>query len=159
MRRLKMNKSIDIALFEPQIPPNTGNILRLCANAQSHLHLIEPMGFAINEKNLKRAALDYITPDCYTTYPDINAFFTKHHNRRIWCASTKGSSPYHHIPFLPGDILLFGAETHGLPDHVIEHYPCMRIPMGPGQRSLNLSNSVAIILYHALFQNDFLQLS
>ena len=154
-----MSHSIDIALFEPQIPPNTGNILRLCANTRSHLHLIEPMGFEINEKNLKRAALDYITPGCFTLYPNIEAFFSKHQNKKIWCASTKGSAPYHQTLFSPGDILLFGAETHGLPEDVLKKYPSIRIPMGPDQRSLNLSNSVAIVLYHALFQNNFPGLS
>jgi tRNA (cytidine/uridine-2'-O-)-methyltransferase len=153
-----MGHSIDIALFEPQIPPNTGNILRLCANTQSHLHLIQPMGFEINEKTLKRAALDYITPNCYTIYPDIDTFLAKQIHKKIWSASTKASTPYHKIRYSPGNILLFGAETHGLPVNILKNYASIRIPMAPDQRSLNLSNSVAIILYHALYQNDFFNL-
>ncbi|EAT11414.1 tRNA (cytidine(34)-2'-O)-methyltransferase [Bermanella marisrubri] len=147
-----------IALFEPQIAPNTGNIIRLCANNGCQLHLIEPMGFNLEEKKLRRAGLDYHEFANVSVYPDYWAFKEAMKDKRIFACTTKGSGHYHKVKYQPDDVLLFGAETHGLSDEVMESIdPSMRIriPMLPDSRSLNLSNSVAIISLEAWRQNDF----
>ncbi len=147
-----------IALFEPCIPPNTGNIIRLAANNGCSLHLIEPIGFDMDEKKLRRAGLDYREFAEVKIHKDYWAFKAFINTDRIFACTTKGSVPHTEVNFLPGDVLLFGAETHGLSDEVmtsINSDARIRIPMLPNSRSLNLSNSVAIISYEAWRQNDF----
>lgn len=147
-----------IALYEPQIAPNTGNIIRLMANNGSHLHLIEPLGFDLETKKLRRAGLDYRDMTSVTRYPDYTAFLAQMGDRRIFACTTKGSVLYDGIAYRPGDVLLFGSETAGLPQPVMDSFaPAhrLRIPMRPGCRSMNLSNAVAIVSYEAWRQNDF----
>jgi len=147
-----------IALFEPRIAPNTGNIIRLIANNGCHLHLIEPLGFDLEEKKLRRAGLDYTDLSNVTRHPDYKSFLTAMAGRRILACTTKGSRPHDQLVYKAGDILLFGSETAGLPDDVmdsiaVEHR--LRIPMQPTSRSLNLSNAVAIVSYEAWRQLGF----
>jgi len=147
-----------IALFEPRIAPNTGNIIRLIANNGCHLHLIEPLGFDLEEKKLRRAGLDYTDLSNVTRHPDYESFLTAMAGRRILACTTKGSRPHDQLEYKAGDVLLFGSETAGLPDDVmnsiaVEHR--LRIPMQPTSRSLNLSNAVAIVSYEAWRQHGF----
>lgn len=149
---------LHIALFEPEIPPNTGNIIRLCANTGIQLHLIHPLGFAMDEKQLKRAGLDYHEFTQVMEHKNYNEFLHWADNRKIFACSTKGTLFYHEVPYQPDDILLFGPETRGLPVEVRESLPkdqVIRIPMVANSRSLNLSNAVAIIAYEALRQLNF----
>ena len=148
-----------LALFEPRIAPNTGNIIRLTANNGCQLHIIEPMGFDFEEKKLRRAGLDYHDMARVTRYPDYAAFVAAMGDRRILACTTKGSRPNTELSYQEGDVLLFGSETSGLPDEVMNSIPLenrLRIPMQPNSRSLNLSNSVAIISYEAWRQQGFL---
>ncbi|MBM7074315.1 tRNA (uridine(34)/cytosine(34)/5-carboxymethylaminomethyluridine(34)-2'-O)-methyltransferase TrmL [Shewanella sp. 202IG2-18] len=141
-----------IALYEPEIAPNTGNIIRLCANSGCHLHLIEPLGFDFEEKKLRRAGLDYKDLTNVTRHKNYEAFLEVVKGKRIMACTTKGSRPHSELQFEEGDVLLFGPETRGLPMDIIEATPAeqrLRIPMVPSSRSLNLSNSVAIIAYEA----------
>ncbi|RUO23908.1 tRNA (uridine(34)/cytosine(34)/5-carboxymethylaminomethyluridine(34)-2'-O)-methyltransferase TrmL [Aliidiomarina minuta] len=147
-----------IALYEPRIAPNAGNIIRLAANNGCSLHIIEPMGFDFEEKKLRRAGLDYHDLANVTRYPDYAAFVQAMPNQRILACTTKGSRPYTEIEYQAGDILLFGSETSGLPDAVRDNIPPdqrIRIPMQSDARSLNLSNAVAIISYEAWRQHGF----
>ncbi len=147
-----------IALFEPQIAPNTGNIMRLVANNGCHLHLIEPMGFDLDEKKVRRAGLDYSDLEKLSRYKNYLEFVTKMTGQRIIACTTKGSKSYSEIQYQSGDVLLFGAETHGLSTEVMESIePALRvrIPMQENNRSLNLSNAVAIISYEAWRQQGF----
>ncbi len=147
-----------IALFEPQIAPNTGNIIRLCANNGCHLHLIEPLGFDLEEKKLRRAGLDYKDMARVTKHANYAEFAEAMAGKRIFACTTKGSTHYHKVNFEQGDVLLFGSETAGLPDEVRDPFPSdrkIRIPMLPSNRSMNLSNSVAIISYEAWRQVGF----
>ncbi|MCU7938095.1 MAG: tRNA (cytidine(34)-2'-O)-methyltransferase [gamma proteobacterium symbiont of Bathyaustriella thionipta] len=147
-----------IALYEPRIAPNTGNIIRLAANNGCALHLIEPLGFDFEEKKLRRAGLDYHDLANVTRHANYDAFLQAVKGRRILACTTKGSRPHDQLNYLAGDVLLFGSETHGLPDNVmqsIESNLRLRIPMMPDSRSLNLSNAVAIISYEAWRQQDF----
>jgi|TARA_B100000795_G_scaffold117011_1_gene86984 tRNA (cytidine/uridine-2'-O-)-methyltransferase len=147
-----------IALHEPCIAPNTGNIIRLSANNGCHLHLIEPLGFGLEEKQLRRAGLDYHDLTNVSRYQNYEDFLKIMANHRIFACTTKGSQHYHEVDYHPGDILLFGSETSGLPKTIIESLPieqCIRIPMQASNRSLNLSNSVAIISYEAWRQQGF----
>lgn len=147
-----------IALFEPRIAPNTGNIIRLAANNGCKLHLIEPFGFDFEEKKLRRAGLDYHDLANVTRYPNYPAFAEAMAGKRILACTTKGSRPHHEIQYQPDDVLLFGSETSGLPDEVRDNIDSslrLRIPMCQNNRSLNLSNAVAIISYEAWRQNDF----
>lgn len=149
---------IDIALFEPEIPPNTGNIMRLCANTATRLHLIGPLGFDLDEKKLRRAGLDYRDQACITRHQDFDAFLAATHGRRLLALTTKGSQRYSEVAFSTDDVLLFGPETRGLPDHVLESLPAaqqLRIPMQAGSRSMNLSNAAAVVLFEALRQQGF----
>lgn len=149
---------LHIALFEPEIPPNTGNIIRLCANTGVQLHLIHPLGFAMDEKQLKRAGLDYHEFTSVHEHPDYTHFLQWSEGRRIFACSTKGELFHHEVAYQADDILLFGPETRGLPVAVRESLPkeqVIRIPMVANSRSLNLSNAVAIITYEALRQLDF----
>jgi tRNA (cytidine/uridine-2'-O-)-methyltransferase len=147
-----------IVLFEPEIPPNTGNIIRLCANIGSRLHLIHPLGFDFNDKNLRRAGLDYRDLVFVSDYSCLEAFLEEIRPKRLYACSTKGSMRYSTPVFYPGDAFLFGPETRGLPVKMLgtlnpKHV--LRIPMSASSRSLNLSNAVAVVLYEAWRQNAF----
>ncbi|MCF1427896.1 MAG: tRNA (cytidine(34)-2'-O)-methyltransferase [Shewanella sp.] len=144
-----------IALYEPEIAPNTGNIMRLCANNGCQLHLIEPMGFDLEEKKLRRAGLDYRDMANVTRHANFEAFLTAMIGKRIMACTTKGSRPHSELSYLESDVLLFGPESRGLPMNIINSIPAdqrLRIPMLPNSRSLNLSNAVAIISYEGLRQ-------
>jgi tRNA (cytidine/uridine-2'-O-)-methyltransferase len=147
-----------IALFEPEIPPNTGNIIRLCANTGTQLHLIEPLGFSLDDKQLLRAGLDYHEYAPVKTYPNFSAFESLCSKSRMFAVTTKGGMPYHEVSYKEGDIFLFGPETRGLPESIrsqFDHDKKIRIPMAENSRSLNLSNAAAILLYEAWRQNGF----
>lgn len=147
-----------IALFEPKMPANTGNIIRLAANNGCSLHLIEPLAFNFEEKNLRRAGLDYHDLANVTKHLNYQEFANTMQGRKIFACTTKGSQPYSNIQYQPGDIFLFGSETSGLPPEVMDSIPAeqkIRIPMMPNNRSLNLSNAVAIISYEAWRQLNF----
>lgn len=147
-----------IALYEPRMPANTGNLIRLVANNGCHLHLIEPLGFDLSDKNLRRAGLDYHDLARVTIHSDYTAFATEMGDRRIFACTTKGSRPHDQIAYQRGDVLLFGSETSGLPDDLRNSFPPehrLRIPMISSSRSLNLANAVAIISYEAWRQNGF----
>ena len=147
-----------IALYEPQIAPNTGNIIRLTANNGCHLHLIEPLGFDLEEKKLRRAGLDYHDLANVSRHANYADFIASVAGRRIFACTTKGSRPYDQMAYQAGDVLLFGSETSGLPADVMASIPVeqrLRIPMLANNRSLNLSNSVAIISYEAWRQCGF----
>ncbi|AJC49407.1 tRNA (uridine(34)/cytosine(34)/5-carboxymethylaminomethyluridine(34)-2'-O)-methyltransferase TrmL [Allofrancisella guangzhouensis] len=143
---------INIALYEPEIPPNTGNIIRLCANVGANLHLIEPLGFKLEDKQLRRAGLDYHEFANLKIYKNFGEFYQKNKTKKIWACTTKAKQYYHQVDFDCDDILLFGPETRGLPAKVLELLKDtqIKIPMYKNSRSLNLSNSVAVILYGAL---------
>lgn len=147
-----------IVLFEPEIPPNTGNIIRLTVNAGAFLHLIHPLGFDLTDKHVKRAGMDYRDFSETNEYKSYNDFKKNHTTNRMFAASTKGNKCYTDVEFQSGDTIIFGPETRGLPDHILNDIGqtnILRIPMQNISRSLNLSNAVAIILYEALRQNDF----
>lgn len=146
---------LQIALYQPEIPPNTGNIMRLCANTGTALHLIHPLGFVLDDKRMRRAGLDYQDQAVIRHYPDQEAFFAQHSQARIFCCSTKATQLYTDVSYQTHDILLFGPETRGLPAEILTQYPAIRIPMLPMSRSLNLSNAAAIILYEAWRQLGF----
>lgn len=148
----------DIALFEPQIAPNTGNIIRLVANNGCRLHLIEPLGFSLDEKKVRRAGLDYHDLANVTIHRNYWDFREQFSNRRIIACTTKGTRNHAAIEYQTSDVLLFGAETHGLHPDVMNSIPPelrIRIPMKEANRSLNLSNAVAIISYEAWRQQGF----
>jgi tRNA (cytidine/uridine-2'-O-)-methyltransferase len=154
----KKETMFHIVLFEPEIPPNTGNIIRLCANTATQLHLIEPMGFALNDAKLKRAGLDYHEFAKINVHKDYASFLQNVVVSNIYACSTKGKTVYSTVAFKENDALLFGPESRGLPKEVLQSFNAnhiITIPMQPESRSLNLSNSVAIILYEAWRQNDF----
>jgi tRNA (cytidine/uridine-2'-O-)-methyltransferase len=143
---------LHIALYEPEIAPNTGNIIRLCANNGCQLHLIEPLGFDFEEKKLRRAGLDYGDLTRVTRHPNFTAFLQAMAGKRILACTTKGSRPHSEPAFAREDVLLFGPESRGLPMDIIDSIPPeqrLRIPMVASSRSLNLSNAVAIISYEA----------
>lgn len=147
-----------IALFEPEIPPNTGNIIRLCANAGARLHLIGPLGFELDDRKLRRAGLDYHEYTRIEVHSSLGAFTTTVAPTRLFACSTKGQRNYAEVDYNDNDALLFGPESRGLPAEVLASLPedrRIRIPMRQGSRSLNLSNAVAIILYEAWRQKDF----
>jgi tRNA (cytidine/uridine-2'-O-)-methyltransferase len=149
---------LNIALFEPQIAPNTGNVIRLAANNGAALHLIEPMGFDLEEKKLRRAGLDYADLANVTVHPNYAAFAAAMAGKRIIASTTKGTCSYTDITYQHDDVLLFGAETHGLAPEVMATIPSglrIKIPMRVNNRSLNLSNSVAIVSYEAWRQLGF----
>lgn len=148
----------NIVLYEPEIPPNTGNIIRLAANTGCKLHLIEPLGFDLDTKKLRRAGLDYHEFADVLTYASYDTFSDAHPNARIFGMTTKGSRPHTDLNYQPDDFFLFGPETRGLPDDVrsgLGQDFCIRIPMLEESRSLNLSNSVAIVVYEAWRQLGF----
>lgn len=143
---------LHIALFEPEIPPNTGNIIRLCANTGAQLHLIEPLGFTLDDKRLKRAGLDYHEFSDVQIHTDFKSFSSWADNKRIFACTTKASQHHHQAQYQDNDILLFGPESRGLTTDVIHSIPSeqrIRIPMKNNSRSLNLSNAAAVVLYEA----------
>lgn len=146
-----------IVLHQPEIPQNTGNIGRTCVATGTSLHLIEPLGFRLNEKELKRAGMDYWDRLDVTRYMDFNDFNERHPGAKIWMATTKAKRSYTEVSFGMDDFIMFGKESAGIPEEILveNEENCIRIPMGNDIRSLNLSNSVAIVLYEALRQNDF----
>lgn len=148
---------MNIILYEPEIPPNTGNIIRLCANTGARLHLVEPLGFEMDDARLKRAGLDYRELASISRYQNWSHFRLDHPHMKVWPFSTRGTTPYHEARFAPGDGLLFGPETRGLPEELLvqPQAQALRIPMRPESRSLNLSNTVAIVLFEALRQQHF----
>ena len=150
--------SFDVVLFEPEIPPNTGNVIRLCANTGAKLHLVQPLGFRLDARSVRRSGLDYRElaevavhrsfPACLDALGGGDAAAT----RRWFALTTRGSRPYSEAVFAAGDVLVFGPETRGLPDPVLERFSAerrLRIPMRPDARSLNLSNAVAVVVYEA----------
>ncbi len=148
----------NIVLFEPEIPPNTGNIIRLCVNTNSSLHLIKPLGFDLNEKKVRRAGLDYHDMAKVFLYDDFNKCLEKLKKNRFFAVSTKAKKYFNKIDYIAGDVFVFGPETRGLPDRLLnspDFKKIIKIPMYKNNRSLNLSNSVAIILYEAWRQNGF----
>lgn len=149
---------LHIALYQPEIPPNTGNIIRLCANTGAQLHLIHPLGFNLEDKHMRRAGLDYHEWANIIHYENEGQFVEQNRQRRIFACSTKGKMYYTTPDYRNEDMLLFGPETRGLPDKLRELYQVIRIPMRAQSRSLNLSNSVAIILFEAWSQLDFAEL-
>ena len=149
---------LDVVLFQPQIPPNTGNIIRLCANSGFRLHLIEPLGFDFDDKRLRRAGLDYHEFTAVIRHKDYAAFIDSQQPKRILAITTKTTNFYGEVSFTAGDYLLFGSETQGLPEEVRQQIPDedkIRIPMLKDSRSMNLSNAVSVIVYEAWRQMGF----
>jgi tRNA (cytidine/uridine-2'-O-)-methyltransferase len=149
----------NIILYEPEIPPNTGNVIRLCANTGATLHLVEPLGFELDDTKLKRAGLDYREYAPVKTWPGLDACVDALGQPRVFAFSTRGVTRYDRPDFRKGDAFLFGPETRGLPQSVLDALPeqqRLRLPMAEG-RSLNLSNTVAIVVYEAWRQHDFLR--
>lgn len=147
-----------IVLYQPEIPPNTGNVVRLCVNAGARLHLIHPLGFALDDRRLRRAGLDYSERALLRTHASLQAFRGEVGPGRVLACSSRARRPHDQIDYRPGDALLFGPETRGLPIELMEELGpehCLRIPMVAGNRSLNLSNAVAIVLYEAWRQHGF----
>lgn len=148
----------DIVLYEPEIPPNTGNIIRLCANTGAQLHLVKPLGFSLEDKQLKRAGLDYHEYASLQVHENWAACKAALAGRRMFALTTKGSTRHTHLQFKAGDVFVFGPETRGLPQDIRDEFlpeHRVRLPMLPDSRSLNLSNSAAILLYEAWRQLDF----
>lgn len=149
---------IHVVLFEPEIPPNTGNVIRLCANAGATLHLVKPLGFRLDDRSLKRSGLDYRELAQVKVHADLDACLNTLAGARLRAVETGGSSRYADFGYRPGDALLFGPETRGLPQAVMQRIGrenCLYIPMRPGSRSLNLSNAVALVAYEAWRQLNF----
>jgi len=147
-----------VVLYQPEIPPNTGNIIRLCANTGTTLHLIHPLGFEISEARVKRAGLDYREMANVHEHPDLETFMRDTEPNRLFAVSTRGRRNYAEVRYQSGDALLFGPETRGLPQSLLDSMPpaqVLRIPMRPGNRSLNLSNAVAVMVYEAWQQMNF----
>ena len=148
----------NIVLFEPEIPPNTGNIMRLCANTGSRLHLIKPLGFDLNHKLLRRAGLDYRDYSEVNEWDNLDLLFSELTLNRVFAITTRGSLNYTDVKFEPGDIFMFGPETRGLPKVILSNMKPerkLRIPMTPKSRSLNLSNAVSVVVYEAWRQVAF----
>lgn len=148
----------EIVLYQPEIPPNTGNILRLCANTGARLKLVKPLGFQLTDRHLARAGMDYAGQVDVRVYDNWRACLEELGGRRLFGLSTRGGARYDETGFQAGDALLFGPETRGLPQEVMENLPPerrLRVPMLPGLRSMNLSNAVAVVLYEAWRQCGF----
>ncbi len=153
-----MHKVFDVVLLHPEIPPNTGNTIRLCANAGARLHLVEPLGFTLEDRQLKRAGLDYHDLVHVTVHPDWPHCAVALAGQRHFAVSTRGATLYADATFQPGDVFIFGKETAGLPEDLLATFPverCLRLPMHPGNRSINLSNAVAIVIFEAWRQLGF----
>ena len=147
-----------VVLYQPEIPPNTGNIMRLCANTGARLHLIEPLGFRLEDKELRRAGLDYREWADVKTHSGLDAFIENVKPPRLLAFSTRARRIYAEMEYKDGDALLFGPETRGLPQAVLDALPevhKLRLPLQPGNRSLNLSNAVAVVVYEAWRQRGF----
>ena len=153
-------KLFHVVLVKPEIPPNTGNVIRLCANTGAQLHLIEPLGFELDDSKLKRAGLDYHEYAAMKVHKDWDAFMAAVHPdpARLFAMTTHGSSPFADQQFLPGDVFVFGSETKGLDPDFRNSFPesqRIRLPMRPDNRSLNLSNTVAVVVFEAWRQNGY----
>jgi len=149
---------LDIVLYQPEIPPNTGNIIRLCANTGYSLHLIEPLGFEWDDKRIKRAGLDYHEFSNVKKHASLEAYIESEKPKKIYACTTKGTKFFHEAAFEMGDCLLFGPETRGLPEETIYALPeeqRLRIPMQPNSRSMNLSNAVSVFVYESWRQLGF----
>jgi tRNA (cytidine/uridine-2'-O-)-methyltransferase len=149
---------IDVLLYQPEIPPNTGNVIRLCANTGARLHLIRPLGFQLDDRQLRRAGLDYHEYARLQVHDDLDTALATIAPRRLFALSTRGRQRYDQPAYAPGDAFLFGPETRGLPDAVLQAIAPdqrLRLPMRPDNRSLNLSNSVAVVVYEAWRQQGF----
>jgi tRNA (cytidine/uridine-2'-O-)-methyltransferase len=149
---------VHVVLFEPEIPPNTGNAIRLCANSGAELHLIRPLGFELDDKRLRRAGLDYREYARVHVHDDFEAFVAAANPSRIFAVSTRGAMRYDRVAYADDDALVFGPETRGLPQTFIDALPAeqrIRLPMRPGNRSLNLSNAVAVVVFEAWRQRGF----
>jgi tRNA (cytidine/uridine-2'-O-)-methyltransferase len=147
-----------VVLFQPEIPPNTGNIIRLCANTGAALHLIHPLGFELSEARVKRAGLDYHEMATVWEHADMGTFLQEVAPARLFAVSTRGTRRYTEVQFQQGDAFLFGPETRGLPQPLLDSLPAdqvLRLPMRPDNRSLNLSNAVAVLVYEAWRQQGF----
>jgi tRNA (cytidine/uridine-2'-O-)-methyltransferase len=158
MRAMTDTLDIDVLLYQPEIPPNTGNVIRLCANTGARLHLIEPLGFALEDKQLKRAGLDYHEYATLQVHASLEAALQHVRPTRLFALSTRGALRYDQPAYQPGDAFLFGPETRGLPQEVLEGLPeqqRLRLPMRPQNRSLNLSNTVAVVVFEAWRQAGF----
>jgi tRNA (cytidine/uridine-2'-O-)-methyltransferase len=148
----------EVVLFRPEIPPNTGNVIRLCANTGARLHLVEPLGFSIEDRQLRRAGLDYHEFADVRVHRDWDECRRVLGERRMFAFSTRGTTPYAGVKYSSGDAFVFGAETQGLPREMLESFAPerrVRLPMRPGNRSLNLSNAVAVVVYEAWRQSGF----
>jgi tRNA (cytidine/uridine-2'-O-)-methyltransferase len=148
----------DVILYQPEIPPNTGNVIRLCANTGARLHLIRPLGFDIDDKQLRRAGLDYHEYAPMQVHDALDAALEAIAPTRLFALSTRNATRYDQVAFAPGDAFLFGPETRGLPDEVLTSIPDgqrLRLPMRPDNRSLNLSNAVAVVVFEAWRQQGF----
>jgi tRNA (cytidine/uridine-2'-O-)-methyltransferase len=148
----------NVILYEPEIPANTGNIMRLCANAGARLHLVKPLGFTLDNKRLRRAGLDYREWTDVRTHPNFDALLAELDGARLHAFTTRGQRLYTDARYQAGDGLLFGPETRGLPQSILEQLPTdslLRLPLQPENRSLNLSNAVAIVVYEAWRQSGF----
>lgn len=148
---------MNIVLYEPEMPANTGNIGRTCVATNTRLHLIEPLGFKLNEKAIKRSGLDYWDKLDVTVYSDYQDFLDRNHEAKIYMATTKAPNVYTEVNYEPDCYIMFGKESAGIPEDILVKHQntCVRIPMWGDIRSLNLSNSVSIVLYEALRQNGF----
>lgn len=149
---------LQIALYQPEIPPNTGNIIRLCANTGAQLHLIRPLGFELDDKRLRRAGLDYHEFAAVKVHDSLEAWMESERPERIFACTTRGKRFHSEVAYREGDALLFGPETRGLPQEVLDSLPSeqqLRLPMLAQSRSLNLSNAVAVFIYEAWRQLDF----
>ena len=149
-----------IALLEPEIPPNTGNIIRLCANTGNQLHLIHPLGFDLNDKSCRRAGLDYHEFANTEEHKDLPSLLDYHRSSRIFYCTTKTQQWHSKPQYQPGDVFLLGPETRGIPELTLSNIPDeqkIRIPMRPNSRSMNLSNAAAVIMYEAWRQCEFMQ--
>ncbi len=150
----------NVILFQPEIPPNTGNVIRLCANTGSQLHLIRPLGFELDDRHLRRAGLDYHEYAQVRVHDSLEACLASLPGVRPYAFTTKGAQPYHEASFKPGDAFLFGPESRGLPENLLLEFPPerrLRLPMLPHSRSLNLSNTVAVAVFEAWRQCGFSQ--
>jgi tRNA (cytidine/uridine-2'-O-)-methyltransferase len=149
---------LHVVLYQPEIPPNTGNIIRLCANSGARLHLIRPLGFELDDAKLRRAGLDYREFAAIDVHDDLDAFIAKIRPDRLFALSTRGHTLYTNTEFGDNDAIVFGPETRGLPQTFLDSLPAqqtLRLPMRPDNRSLNLSNAVAVVVYEAWRQQGF----